>query len=208
MVVCAGATAAGKTVLLKKLSGVEQDFDPRSVNTLPTVGINHFKVSISCGRASRGQSSSKFGRKRGNGGGAKAVEIRELGGQLAQNWTSFFKPDDFNLIFVVDCRDDSSLPEVAVHFTNCVKAIASRPGANSDRANVLVLYSKTDLIENEALLRSRLDKIRQLLRLSDLCEWHKDSVDFEEVECSSWSEKGFPLIKDWIRRKTATQGIE
>ncbi len=197
MVVCAGVEGAGKTYILKRLSCEEEVFDRRQL-VHPTVGVSHYQVRLPVVGEKRAD-----GKKKTRGElPTELVEVRELGGALAQNWPSYFRPEDRRLIFVVDANDASRLPEVAVHFVQCLETLAAR-AAGEDKASLLLLFSKTDLAgeERELLLKNEAN-VRQLLRLSDLTKWHEDNIEVEELSCSVWNEEGFPQIKDWILRKS------
>ncbi len=196
MVLCVGAKGVGKTLLLKKLSGEEGSADSapdlRQVCCIPTVGVSHYQVQLPTAAGSR------KGRRRRI---RDTVEVRELGGALAQNWPSYFRPDDRTLIFVVDPNDASAIPEVAVHLLRCLEVLAARVGEG--KGSVLLLYSKSDLAGSDEELRTKIERLRLLLRLPEVTCWHQENIEFEELSCSVWKDEGFPVLKDWIRRKTA-----
>ena len=78
---CVGSTGSGKTILLKNLERKEEegdcDWHELVSSTIPTVGINHFEIGGSkCGISGE-------------------VNVKELGGELAQNWGLYLKQQCF-----------------------------------------------------------------------------------------------------------------
>ncbi len=181
VVLFAGVKGSGKTFILKRLCSHQDQLD-LSQACIPTVGVSHYQLQLPVSGAHK-----------------RSVELRELGGALAQNWTAYLRPQDRLLVFVVDPGDVSVVPEIAVHLLRCVEALSSRAD-DSNKASLLLLYSKSDLSEQEEQLRLK-DRIRLLLRLPELLEFYERSVEFEELSCSVWKDEGFPAIKDWICRK-------
>ncbi len=186
-VICLGVTGAGKTTLLKRLSASseEQDAGKHSV-VIPTVGVNHFCVKFSLEKAKS--------KKKNRAADDDSVEVLELGGDLAQTWTSYLALSPLSVIFVIDASDTIRLAQVAFHFVDCVAALS-----NKAQASILVLYSKIDLVD-ETKVGEKLRRIRQILQLPHLKSWYTN-VDFRELQYCVWDDYCVPVIKDWIRKK-------
>ena len=52
------------------------------------------------------------------------IPVKELGGELAQNWPAYLSSAD-RLIFVIDPNNLNNLPEITVHFINCLETLAN-----------------------------------------------------------------------------------
>jgi GTP-binding protein EngB required for normal cell division len=184
MVICfVGAASSGKTILLKKLALESVD---ESTKTLPTVGINHFNVSVDSPPPASQAKRLFFCRKQHSV--PRTVQAKELGGELAQNWTEYLRAES-RLVYVIDASNPALIAEVAVHFVNCVDTVSRNAGAK-----VLVAFSKSDLIEGDKEVR--LNAIRSLLRLSHVQEFY-GGVDFTQVSYSAWED--VLLIREWIK---------
>jgi hypothetical protein len=188
-----GTVSVGKTLLLKKLSSTdgEEDFHDLIAGTLPTVGVNHFEIDIGFAP------TLKQRKKKGN----RKVSVKELGGELAQNWSLYLKQVDknasLNLIFVIDLNNPSAVPEVVYHLVNCLQLLQDRSPTDS---SLLLVYSKVDLLTGYKSAEVEVTKFQSLLRLEELKRWYKD-IDISEVSYSLFTEQGIPYIIDWIRRK-------
>lgn len=193
---CVGSIGSGKTILLKKLEQKEeQDWHELVSSTIPTVGINHFEIDANrCGVLDK-------------------VNVKELGGELAQNWRLYLKQQcesshRINLIYVIDISNPSLVPEVSFHLRNCLKLLPTRSKDNTDKSSVLIVYSKVDVVQvnydydapNQSIVEVKLERFRSLLRIQDLRHWYRNTAYFEEVSHSHFEDQGLVLIKDWIRR--------
>ena len=145
----------------------------------------------------------------------KQVNVKELGGELAQNWSLYLKQQcessqRISLIYVIDISNPSSVPEVSFHVRNCLKLLPSKRRDNASKSSVLIVYSKVDVVQetydsciavpNQSIVEVELERFRSLLRIEDLRLWYRATVQFEEVSYSAFEDQGLVLIKDWIRR--------
>ena len=141
--------------------------------------------------------------------------MKELGGELAQNWGLYLKQQceiskRINLIYVIDISNPSLVPEVSFHLRNCLKLLPTKRGDNVGKSSVLIVFSKVDVLKehydtcivvpNQSIVEVELERFRSLLRIEDLRLWHRDNVQFEEVFHSTFEDQGLVQIKDWIRR--------
>ncbi|XP_059098364.1 ADP-ribosylation factor-like protein 16 [Tigriopus californicus] len=182
-----GAEQAGKTLLCLKLSTSDRDEypSPKTTKTQSTVGVNHFNVDFNVLRA-RHQSRKNQSQTE------PRVVVKELGGQLCQNWLAYFGPDIRDLIFVIDVSDLSVIARIGVHLLECLNHF----GALKESTRVLIVYSKIDLVTKD--LNVHLRRVRNILRLTYLFAWYQ-TIDFQEVTYSAYEDQGLPYIKNWLR---------
>ena len=143
------------------------------------------------------------------------MNVKELGGELAQNWSLYLKQQceisqRINLIYVIDISNPSLVPEVSFHLRNCLKLLPIRKGDNVGKSSVLIVFSKVDVLKehhdtcivvpNQSIVEVELERFRSLLRIEDLQLWHRANVQFDEVTLSAFEDQGLVQIKDWIRR--------
>ena len=143
------------------------------------------------------------------------MNVKELGGELAQNWGLYLKQQceiskRINLIYVIDISNPSLVPEVSFHLRNCLKLLPTKRGDNVGKSSVLIVFSKVDVLKesydtcivvpNQSIVEVELERFRSLLRIEDLQLWHRANVQFDEVSLSAFEDQGLVQIKDWIRR--------
>lgn len=182
-----GAEQAGKTLLCLKLSssGSDEYPSPKTTKTQPTVGVNHFNVDFSAVKAQQNRNKNEPKR-------TSKVVVKELGGQLCQNWLAYFGQDVRDLIFVIDVSDLSVIARIGVHLLECLNHF----GALKESTRVLIVYSKIDLVTKD--LQVHLRRVRNILRVTYLFAWYQ-TIDFQEVTYSAYEDQGLPYIKNWLR---------
>ena len=206
---CLGSVAAGKTSLLQSLTAeksaeeIEEDkFNILSKNPLPTVGVNHFTVDLAIVSnhppPQKIKKTKKKEKKKKNGSKAdnsNSIPVKELGGELAQNWPAYLSSSADRIIYVIDSTNLSCLPEVCVHFVNCLETLSNSQSVKDPR--ILIVYSKTDFIATEEELKICLNRIRLILRLPYLIDWYR-KIHFSETVFSAKTLHGTAEVKNWI----------
>ena len=192
MVLCLGATGAGKTVLLKKLAGGEEV--TRYTKIIPTVGINHFDIEIQLMPIDGDDRKKKKDKNR-----PPVVQVKELGGELAPNWPQYLnQQNERKVVYVIDVSDFTKVSEVAVHLVECFKSLSGGCTGEGDKSSIIILYSKTDLLP-ERRVNAEIQRYRYLLRLSSLISWYEKSVNVTEYCYSAWTDlAGAPAVKNWL----------
>lgn len=210
-VVCLGPTGSGKTTLLSILQNKlengtfqsEDSTDQTTVNThllgksIPTIGANNFVIHTHRVQSYLVKPVVKD---------SSVVDVKEYGGELAPNWTSYLKRySKLNLIYVIDCSDATKIGETAVHLVDIVE----QAGKQQSVSNLLIVYSKIDRLKIGSagsdfdgdcvqFDRKRLTEYRQLLRIQQLKAF-APRVDIFEVEYSAVNGQGLPEIRLWLQ---------
>lgn len=137
-----GSACSGKSVLIKYLTQdvTSEDFQLNLFKTKPTIGIN--LVDLNDNFVEKTTSET-------------VLQLRELGGSLAQNWNSYLTAESSGctrLVYVIDVTNLQVISEVAIHFINLVQTISTLH--SSTKSKVLIAFSKIDCLSKQLLQKN------------------------------------------------------
>jgi len=126
------------------------------------------------------------------------LDVRELGGALAQNWPSYLAADpSSSLIFLVDADEPTKLSEAAVLLVQCLEVLARKARSSNVPAGLLLVFSKCDLVPL-AMQPARFNQIEQVLQIARMTQWYAGSISIDRVACSSSQNEGVAAVKNWL----------
>jgi len=143
MVICVGATSAGKSFLLSALC--DPSFE-RDSCLVPTVGINLFTLNIDS---------------------RTSATIRELGGALCAVWSSYIASET-KLIFVVDSSNIASISLVATKLTECIAHLEENSARENRVGRLCIVWTKLDRSACQVARLREVLCLQQLLQDSTL----------------------------------------
>ncbi|XP_062886648.1 ADP-ribosylation factor-like protein 16 isoform X1 [Mobula hypostoma] len=150
-----GATAVGKTLLLKALHkmslkevlGELDELPP----TLPTVGTNLTDITIN----------------------KRKITIRELGGCMGPIWPSYYE-DSEAVIFVIDAANPTQIS------SSCIQLLEVLSAEQLQESPVLILFNKVDLPCHMSLI-----EMKSLFRMDDVLACAKQAVSVLAVSAQT-----------------------
>jgi len=185
--------------------------------TAPTIGVNHFQFTVDdltlqvageYWKRKKNKSNNickKFSCSSSavNSDRIDAIELRELGGEIAPLWKSMIANSDSAslnekskcLMFLVDASNSAAyLSESAIHLIETLNYLQT----TKKHARVLIIYSKVDIIVPKEYCLKVISNIKQLLRTSYLKNWYNKDITIREVEYSAVTGQGIDDISYWL----------
>lgn len=177
-IIVVGPTSSGKTLLIKSLARFYETKTNWETGEIPqhisTVGVDITTMNL------RKHKSKIF------------LELKELGGQMAPIWSTYFK-DCNGLMFVVDTSNPFHLSEAAVELGRCFK--------NADlkkECRILIVFTKSD-VPSDKFNGAHLMNAMLLDNL--IADRGKGSGIVEIVtDCSALNCTNYYKIIQWIER--------
>ena len=150
--------------------------------------MNHFKLKIdpeTKEEIDESEDKKCFGRKKTAAKSEEIIEIKELGGFLAQNWHQYLAAceNDTKVAFLVDSSDLSQLSSVGFHLINTLEKVKK----------LLIIYSKIDAVFGKNV-DDQIRDIENALRLHHL----KENYKIKTLKLSTFDLKGIQDFHEWI----------
>ncbi|ODM92230.1 ADP-ribosylation factor-like protein 16 [Orchesella cincta] len=182
---CIGPISSGKTMLLKRLQGIEVD---ESTSTVETVGSNIVQIAKVSSVGNDGE-SKKSGSMSAKEEEKNFVGIREVGGSMSPLWPSYYSPYK-PIVYVID---SSNLFQVSISTVHLMEILSHE---KLIRCRVLIVLAKNDLTDTK-----KLNLLKFMMRLDNIINQAGKRVTL--LESSSITGDGVEEIRKWIVENTA-----